>query len=326
MVSDSHGGLDRLWWKTQASSPPTSRDIDSWSNRTLWRLGRLKVFIGSSTEQKPLAEDLVKFALENFRESLQPVPWYEHWPGGEFTLETLLKIAKETDASMLVLHADDVVCVRGDAVGAPRDNLIFEAGLFIATHGRCRARLLVPSEPGSGRVKRPTDIEGLTTHTYEWSTGATFAASGLPAAARQMCTQLVSLGPRTNRHEVARAAIEAPANRSKVKVNELLTGRSSGVSPHSELWAVVLPIPQLRYHPQGGPLNVTPDGGFERKVYIGLPESTGTYRLQLVLVDSAGARQFHQYLKEANETRTYRGLSALPPSARILDNICVTRS
>lgn len=283
----------------------------------------MKVFIGSSTEQKPLAEYLVDFILENFGEDLQPLPWYEPWPGGQFTLETLLNIADDTDASILVLHPDDVVSVRGDTVRAPRDNLIFEAGVFIARHGPRHARLLVPSEPGSGQVKKPTDIAGLTIDAYEWRAGVTITGSGLPRAVRQLCKQLVGLGRRTDRHERARAAIVTPLNGSTVKVEEVLTGRSSGVSSRSELWAVVMPIGQGRYHPQRNPLNV--DGDFDLKVYFGLPKSTGPYRLQLVLVDSADARLFHQYMKEARETQTYPGLPALPPRATVLDDIRVTR-
>ena len=177
----------------------------------------MKVFIGSSTEQKPLAEFLVGFILANFGEALQPLPWYEPWPGGQFTLETLLNIADNTDASILVLQPDDVVSVRGDTVRAPRDNLIFEAGVFIARHGLRHARLLVPSEPDSGEVKKPTDIAGLTIDTYEWRAGVTITGSGLPGAVRQLCTQLVSLGPRSDRHEIARAAIVTPLDRSTVK-------------------------------------------------------------------------------------------------------------
>ena len=71
---------------------------------------------------------------------------------------------------------------------------------------------------------------------------------------------------------------------------------------------------------------MTRDGDFDLRVHFGLPKSTGTYRLQLVLVDSADARLFHQYLKQARETQTYGGLPALPPRATILDDIRVTRS
>lgn len=288
------------------------------------RFGSLKVFIGSSAEQRSLAENLVSFVLDNFRDSIDPVPWYDVFPGGEFVLESLLRVAHETDAAMLVLAADDLVTSRGETVYAPRDNLIFEAGLFIALHGHRYVRLFVPRDPGTGGVKKPTDIDGLTVEPYLWRDGDRFNASGLPTATRAVCEQLVELGILT--HEAPRAAIETPRNESRVARTEPLRGHSRGLPSNSELWAVVSAMSRERYHPQGAPLEVTPEGNFEGKVYIGLPESTGTYRLQLMLVDARDGRRFSGYVATANETQVYDGLPGVPRSAMILDQISVTRA
>jgi len=193
---------------------------------------RLRVFIGSSAEQKPLAEWVVGFVLANFPDSLEPVPWYDAFPGGEFALETLLRVSDETEAAMLVLAADDLLHVRGEIVRAPRDNLIFEAGLFIAKQGRRYARLLVPRDPETGMVKKPTDIDGLTIEPYESRTNTSFGGSGLPATTRKVCERLVALGIPT--HEVSRAAIEMPANGSQVHRKEQLRGRSRSLPSESQ--------------------------------------------------------------------------------------------
>jgi hypothetical protein len=101
--------------------------------------------------------------------------------------------------------------------------------------------------------------------------GDRFHASGLPAAARAGCDQLLELGIRT--HEVPRATIATPPNASQVARTEMLTGRSNALPPGYQLWAVVSAVSMGRYHRQGGPLEVNPEGRFVRKVYIGLPES-----------------------------------------------------
>jgi hypothetical protein len=156
----------------------------------------LKVFIGSSEEQTATAEFVVSFMVKHFREALEPLPWYQPWQGGQFTLETLLEMVAETDAAILLWSPEDEVNSRGRTTRSPRDNLIFEAGLFMAGQGRERARLLIPSDPKTGEVKKPTDIEGLTYHSYPASNGESLASSGLPATLREVCRQLAALTPR----------------------------------------------------------------------------------------------------------------------------------
>jgi predicted nucleotide-binding protein len=63
------------------------------------------------------------------------------WPGGRFTLENLLRFVDNTDAAILFWTADDKTWYRETQRFEPRDNLLFEAGLFIAAHGRDRTQL-----------------------------------------------------------------------------------------------------------------------------------------------------------------------------------------
>jgi hypothetical protein len=64
-----------------------------------------RVFIGSSGEQVRLVEWLTAFIASNYAGRLEPVPWTIPWPGGLFTLEHLLKVVEETDASILFGNA-----------------------------------------------------------------------------------------------------------------------------------------------------------------------------------------------------------------------------
>jgi hypothetical protein len=165
----------------------------------------LKVFLGSSTEQRQLVEWLTDFMRRDYAGRLEPVPWTTPWPGGRYTLENLLGQVSDTDASILFWTADDKTWYRNTEVHEPRDNLTFEAGLFIATHGRERTQLLVPQyEPGDPRRNNhmPSDLNGLTYNPYQWVDGDP-QATGLPRTARVVCDNLVKLGPRLRERSLA---------------------------------------------------------------------------------------------------------------------------
>ena len=158
----------------------------------------MRVFIGSSREQRRLVEWLTDFMRSEYRGILEPVPWTVPWAGGRYTLENLLGLVDETDAAILFWTADDKTWYRDAEHQEPRDNLVFEAGLFIATHGRERTQLMVPSyDPGDFRskIRVPTDVAGLTYNLYSWNDGSP-EVTGLPNKARVVCDTLRALRPR----------------------------------------------------------------------------------------------------------------------------------
>jgi predicted nucleotide-binding protein len=165
-----------------------------------------RVFIGSSGEQVRLVEWLTAFIASNYAGRLEPVPWTIPWPGGLFTLEHLLKVVEETDASILFWTADDKTWYRNTERQQPRDNLVFEAGLFLAAHGRDRTQLLLPTYASSDARKDvavPSDVLGLTWNGFAWSDGPAalpvcrprpvLCAINSPPLARARASQLLFL-------------------------------------------------------------------------------------------------------------------------------------
>lgn len=159
----------------------------------------MKVFIGSSTEQRRLVEWLTDFINREYPGKVEPIPWTLHWRGGEYTLENLEQFVKQTDAAVLFLTADDRTWYRETVRHEPRDNLIFEAGLFLGQHGRNRTQLFVPDygphDDDKRRVAVPSDLTGLTVNHFTWRDGHV-DATGLPAKARSVFDILQELGPR----------------------------------------------------------------------------------------------------------------------------------
>jgi hypothetical protein len=95
-----------------------------------------------------------------------------------------------------------------------KNNLVFEAGLFLAAHGRERTQLLLPEYADTDvrkKVAVPSDILGLTWNSYAWSDDPV-DATGLPATARVVCDQLATLGPR------ARLSLAIPSLRNHDRV------------------------------------------------------------------------------------------------------------
>jgi hypothetical protein len=135
------------------------------------------MFIGSSVEGKGIAETIQVLLDYDVASTV--------WHQGVFdlsgnTLETLVEALPEYDFATLVLTADDLVEKRQHTAKAPRDNVIFELGLFMGALGR-RRTFVVHSRADCPML--PTDLAGITTATYE-------PRSNLDAALGPACTQI----------------------------------------------------------------------------------------------------------------------------------------
>jgi predicted nucleotide-binding protein len=115
-----------------------------------------RIFIASSTERKNIASQL---ADQLSKSGYAPFRWWDptSFPLGSFTLEALLDLTREVDGAIFIFSPDDRVWYRETAVETPRDNVVFEYGLFVSILGRDRC--IIASNKG---VKLPTDILAIT--------------------------------------------------------------------------------------------------------------------------------------------------------------------
>lgn len=118
-----------------------------------------KVFIGSSSEELLLAEKVRGILLPDFEVTI----WNEKvWDTAVFKinqnfLADLLKASLQFDFGIIIGTADDKVVFRGKTVMKPRDNAIFELGLFTGRLGTSKCAFLIET-----RVKLLSDFNGLT--------------------------------------------------------------------------------------------------------------------------------------------------------------------
>ena len=128
-----------------------------------------RIFLGSSGKQEQLLEALTR-GLEDVA---QVEPWTQSFNPGTTTLERLVELAHEVDFAAFVFARDDWTTADPPAAAAaegqasPRDNVVFEAGLFGGALGMRRTFILHASG-----AKLPTDLLGLTSVRYEDETTA----------------------------------------------------------------------------------------------------------------------------------------------------------
>jgi len=129
-----------------------------------------RIFLGSSGKQQKLLQALTR-GLEDVAEV---EPWTTSFNPGTTTLGRLLELTREVDFAAFVFARDDWTTndpQAPDASGAfprdnpgqasPRDNVVFEAGLFGAALGMRRTFIL-----HANGAKLPTDLLGLTSVRY----------------------------------------------------------------------------------------------------------------------------------------------------------------
>jgi CRP/FNR family cyclic AMP-dependent transcriptional regulator len=149
-----------------------------------------RIFIISSVEALPIARAVEDhFEHDKFFVKV----WHEGtFRASRYALESLEEQLDESDFAIAIAQPDDQVKVRDASHRTPRDNVIFELGLFVGRLGRLRSFLL---EPRGDEVKLPSDLSGLTTIGYR--TGDTKdLASLLAPACNQLRRLFHELGPR----------------------------------------------------------------------------------------------------------------------------------
>lgn len=136
----------------------------------------IRVFIISSAEALPIARAVQNaFAHDPFTVYL----WTDNvFRVSSYTLSSLEKQIDDSDFAIAIAHADDQTESRGKDWPSPRDNVIFELGLFMGRLGLDRAVLMEPREE---KVKLPSDMAGVTTIPYRYQPGADAAAVLAPA-------------------------------------------------------------------------------------------------------------------------------------------------
>ncbi len=127
-------------------------------------MSRPRIFLGSSGQQQKLVQALTR----GLGEIAEVEPWTTSFNPGVSTLERLMELTREVDFAAFVFAADDWTTSQASSApdsasgqASPRDNVVFEAGLFGGALGMRRTFIL-----HANGAKLPTDLLGLTSVRY----------------------------------------------------------------------------------------------------------------------------------------------------------------
>lgn len=133
---------------------------------------KARIFIGSSVEGLAIASAI----KEKFSIDFDCFLWCDDiFKFNENYLETLMKEASLFDFGFLVFTKDDWIKSRDNEQAAPRDNVIFEYGLFLGRLGRERAYIIHDKN-----VKLPSDLLGISLASFEYDEHNNIISQGKP--------------------------------------------------------------------------------------------------------------------------------------------------
>lgn len=148
------------------------------------------VFIGSSSEGLEIAREIQNsFSHDSFV--------IQVWSHGVFSpsatsIESLVKAVEGADFGVIVFNPDDTIISRNEETPGPRDNVVFEIGLFIGHLGRERTFFILPR---GDDIKIPTDLLGVTPLEYAKGTPETLI-SRIGPVSNELRKIIKNMGPR----------------------------------------------------------------------------------------------------------------------------------
>lgn len=119
-----------------------------------------RIFIGSSIEGLFIAKEVKEFFGKDYECYLWSDDIFKY---NENFLDTLMKEASLFDFGFMIFTKDDYTISRQQAFDTPRDNVVFEFGLFLGRLGKNNAFIIHDQD-----VKLPSDLFGNTLVKFKY--------------------------------------------------------------------------------------------------------------------------------------------------------------
>jgi hypothetical protein len=153
---------------------------------------RSKVFIASSSEGLNVAEKVQSLLLGELKQQAEVELWNRAFDMTATYIESLETAMAHADFAILILTPDDVTISRQIETSAPRDNLIFELGLFMGRLGRSRCFIVQENTAG---LKLPSDLLGVHSATFVHPSDGNWKAT-LDLTCALIAERVIKLGTR----------------------------------------------------------------------------------------------------------------------------------
>ncbi|MBI3153817.1 MAG: nucleotide-binding protein [Burkholderiales bacterium] len=139
------------------------------------------VFIASSSEGQDVVRTVWRLLERALGGTVEVRPWPEAFQLTRAYIESLERLLDTADFAVMVLTPDDLVRSRKAETAAPRDNVVFELGLFFGRLGRDRCFLVKQCDLD---LKLPSDLLGIEPADFSMSAGRDLETALGPACAR----------------------------------------------------------------------------------------------------------------------------------------------
>jgi len=151
---------------------------------------RPRIFIASSSEGLPEAQALHDGLRARLGEGADVRLWTSEFELSTTYIEALEQQAREADFAIAVFSGDDRITSRARRQQAPRDNVIFELGLFIGALGRPRCFVVYRKDAD---LKLPSDLLAVVSASYGPTPGQALA-DAMAARLEQIAQRVRELG------------------------------------------------------------------------------------------------------------------------------------
>jgi hypothetical protein len=246
-------------------------------------MNKPRIFLGSSGKQAKLLQAITR-GLEGVA---NVEPWMTTFNPGRSTLDRLVELSQQVDFAAFVFAQDDWTTADPSLSGqaSPRDNVVFEAGLFGGALGIRRTVIL--HAKGS---KLPTDLLGLTAIRYDPATS--------PAEIRAINSKLRKTIETEGRRSLVEGlwwqlslTMRSEEEPSAVSLLQISRDRSGGLSVSGRAWQEDGTL-SARYWSEAAGERNDPSGVFyywkgERPRHANAPQLEGTGEIRLEAVDRA---------------------------------------
>ena len=247
-----------------------------------------RIFLGSSGKQAKLLAGLTR----GLEEVAHVEAWTTSFNPGTTTLERLVELTREVDFAAFVFAQDDWTSNSPSALPAPtsgqaspRDNVVFEAGLFGGVLGMRRTFILHAKD-----AKLPTDLLGLTCVRYDGST----AAAEVKVICQKLCKAIENEGSLARiEGEWWQFSLTARTEKepSAVSLLKISRGRNGALELSGRGWQQDGAL-SSRYWSEAAKERENPSGIFyywngERPLHPDAPQLCGTGEIRLESPDRA---------------------------------------
>jgi hypothetical protein len=209
-------------------------------------MNKPSLFIGSSSEGLDAARE-VEFHLQDVAEV---TIWNEGlgvFKLGDSYLESLINSLDSFDFAILVLTPDDFVVSRNVSSQGPRDNVMFELGLFMGRLGRSRTFIIYDAD---SQVKIPSDLAGVHTATFHGKRGDNNLAAAISPACTLIRKSVKSLGilPSRNAEQLQQATdhVKNVSSSMEQLIELLARSRALELDITAEMFGSIIPSGQMR--------------------------------------------------------------------------------